>query len=168
VDFKKAYPNTEYVAAHKGWMEEVIFYNWFLLTFVPFDNTLREKFQYPVQAAVLSFDGHKSHFSLHIILCAIKNDILLLKFPSHLTDLLQPLDKSAFLFLKGKWDAILVDYGRKHIGLSLLRISKETFAELLGRVWTEALTPKNIAKGFTSIGLLPVDRSKFPQSSVRS
>ena len=127
-----AYPGTEYVASTKGWMEEIIFYEWLSQTFIPFVDAVRKKFDCPHQHAILIFDGHTSHFSLRILLCALINKIILLKFPSHLTDLLQPLDKAVFSSLKRKWDQILVEYGRKNMGLQLMCLTKAKFVALLG------------------------------------
>ncbi|KAJ8965365.1 hypothetical protein NQ314_004192 [Rhamnusium bicolor] len=35
-----------------------------------------------------------------------------IKFPSHLTDQIQPLDKCVFGPVKTKWDKLLVEYGK--------------------------------------------------------
>jgi len=56
-------------------------------------ETLRFTKNKPKQTAVLLFDGHSSHISLRILDLAIEKNIVLVKFPSHLIDSLQPLDK---------------------------------------------------------------------------
>lgn len=101
------------------------------------------------QTAILLFESHASHCSLRIIEEAIKNKIELVRFPSHLTDRIQPLDKCVFGPIKVKWDK--------------RRLSKEKFDVLLGEVLRECLISKNIVSGFLSTGTYPVDSSKFSE-----
>lgn len=42
--------------------------------------------------------------SLKIVKLAMENNIILIKFPSHLTDKLEPLDKCVFGLLKSVWE----------------------------------------------------------------
>ena len=49
----------------------------------------------------LLYDGHIIHVSVAVIeLLAMKENIVILKFPPHVTDVLQPLDVSCFAPLK--------------------------------------------------------------------
>ncbi|XP_072380582.1 uncharacterized protein [Diabrotica undecimpunctata] len=88
-----AFPETVYSVSANGWMEETQFYNWFHSIFVKWVKDLRATKHLPDQKVLLLYDGHKSHIRLRIIECALENKIVLVKFPSHLTDRLQPLDK---------------------------------------------------------------------------
>ena len=47
---------------------------------------------------LLLFDGHMTHISIRVL----SDNIYLLKFPPHVTDILQPLDKCCFGPLKRK------------------------------------------------------------------
>lgn len=47
------------------------------------------------------------------------------------------------------------------------RLSKSQFVELLAEVWTHAIKPKNIISGFSSSGIFPVDKTKFPTDSFK-
>lgn len=120
----KAYPGTVYSVFTNGWMEEPQFFNWFKTVFVEWVKQLRLEKDLPVQEALLMYDGHKSHISLRIVECAIDNQISLVKFPSHLTDRLQPLDKCIFGPVKTAWEKKLIAHGKKHMGHGVGRLKK--------------------------------------------
>ncbi|XP_074033464.1 uncharacterized protein [Leptinotarsa decemlineata] len=144
-------------------MEEAQFFNWFETVFVKWVKNLRDVKNLPDQNALLLYDGHKSHISLRIIKCALENKIILFKFPSHLTDRLQPLDKCVFGPVKTCWEKKLIAHGKKHMGLGAGRLKKNEFTELLGEVWKESFTEKNIISGFVTTGIFPVNAEKFPE-----
>lgn len=160
---EKAYPGTLYGASKNGWMEEPHFYHWFLTSFVPYVKDLRLKHCLPNQTALLTFDGHCSHLSVRIVSCALENNIELFRFPSHLTDRIQPLDRCVFGPVKTKWDKILVAHGKAEMGQSSGRLSKRKFVELLGQVWREGITSENIISGFRSTGTFPVNPAMFSE-----
>ncbi|KAG5875329.1 hypothetical protein JTB14_018737 [Gonioctena quinquepunctata] len=112
----KAYPGTVYSVSTNGWMEEAQFFNWFESVFVKWVKDLRVTKNLPDQNALLLYEGHKSHISLRIIECALGNKIVLVMFPSHLTDRLQPLDKCVFGPVKTCWEKKLIAHGKKHMG----------------------------------------------------
>ena len=49
---------------------------------------------------VLLFDGYLTHVSVPVIERAMEENILILKFPPHVTDVLQPLDVACFGLFK--------------------------------------------------------------------
>jgi hypothetical protein len=117
-------------------MEEPLFYNWFKLTFISHIQKLRsEDPDTSSQVTVLLYDGHCSHMSLRIVELAMENNIIVIKFPSHLTDKLQPLDKCVFGPLKSAWEKELIAFGKKMMGKCVGRVTKGIFAELLGTLW---------------------------------
>ena len=63
---------------------------------------------------LLIFDGHLTHFSIDVIKMAIETNIILMKLPPHVTDIMQPLDVAMFGPLKRKWNKVLND----HMGLT--------------------------------------------------
>lgn len=77
-----------------GWMTSSLFQQWFTL----FTQQVEER---PI---LLLFDGHLSHLDINTIELACSNDITILKFPPHTTDLLQPLDRAGFGPLKTAWN----------------------------------------------------------------
>lgn len=100
---EKAYPGTTYGVSQNGWMEEPLFFNWFNTVFVNHIEQKRINLKTNTTTLLL-YDGHCSHISVQIIETTIKHNIILFKFPSHLTDKLQPLDKSVFGPLKTLWE----------------------------------------------------------------
>ena len=54
------------------------------------------------QPLLLLFDGHMTHVSLGVIKKALEDNIIIVKFLPHVTDVLQPLDVSCFGPLKRK------------------------------------------------------------------
>lgn len=96
-----------------GWMEELQFYNWLVSGFTPHVEKIREEHNLPNQKAALLYDGHRSHLSIHIIEEALKHKIDLIKFPSHLTDKLQALNRCVFKPIKYKWGRKLVEYAKE-------------------------------------------------------
>lgn len=147
-------------------MEEPQFFEWFSSVFVPWVNSLRATHQLHNQAAVLFFDGHTSHISMRIVKTAIDNNIHLVKFPSHLTDKIQPLDKCVFRPIKKLWEAKLVEFVKTQLqNRESARLTKNMFFELLGEIWTTGMKTRNIVKGFESTGLFPVNAAKFPESA---
>ena len=50
------------------------------------------------------FDGHLTHISAPVIEKALKQNIIILYFPPHVTDMLQPLDVACFGLLKREWE----------------------------------------------------------------
>lgn len=151
----ESYPGTIYAATNNGWMKESTFYDWFLKMFIPTVNEIRQNNHLEGRTAVLFYDGHSSHISIRIIEQALENKIELLKFPSHLTDRIQPLDKCVFGPVKTAWDKILVEHGKTKMGFNNSRLSKAEFVQLLSKLWKN-LSRKNIIKGFNSTGLFPL------------
>jgi hypothetical protein len=87
--------------------------------------------------ALLLYDGHFSHISVRIIETALKNNIILFKFPSHLTDKLQPSYKCVFGPLNTLWEKKLIKFGRLVIGKGPGRVTISKFTEILGSLWSE-------------------------------
>lgn len=147
---RKAVRGTQYAVSDNGWITGEIFADWF------------KKFSKQVKKRplLLIFDGHLSHVSFDVISHAIDDNITLLKFPPHVTDVLQPLDVACFAPLKKKWEGVLNDwvnaYGTKE------PMTRANFANQLGKIWKLGLSESNVISGFASTGVFPVDKSKYP------
>lgn len=160
-----AYPGTLYTTSSNGWMEEQIFNEWLTKSFIPHVMQLRLTRNMPDQAAILVYDGHKTHISYRIIKASLDNNIQLVKLPAHLSDKLQPLDKCVFKPVKDDWEKRLVNFAKKQVEKRESgRLSKCQFAEMLGEVWKSSMKPENIVKGFLSTGIFPCNSTKFPES----
>lgn len=105
----KAYLGTHYAVSKSGWMEGPIFLDWFSKAFLPQINDVRELKELSDQEVVLLFNGHASHITLQLCRVALLNKITLIRFPSHLADKLQPLDKCVFVPIKTNWDKNLLN-----------------------------------------------------------
>lgn len=163
-----AFPGTVYAASRNGWMEEPQFFSWFQTSFISHIFKRRVDMKMSDATALLLYDGHASHISLRILQAAIEGNIQIIKFPSHLTDMIQPLDKCVFGPVKKAWDRKLVEFGKDSIGMGTGRLQKRDFVEMLSLVWTEAITEKNVLSGFSSTGIWPVNRARFPEAAFES
>lgn len=144
------FPNTTYAATSNGWMESTVFKNYFEKSFIK---------QLPENRPVLViYDGHATHLSVDVIKTAIENQITILKLPPHTSHLLQPLDLSVFKSLKTRWDAKLVEWQRKNVGV---KIPKCIFSKLIGEIWTDT-KPEIIINGFVKAGICPINRNVVP------
>lgn len=146
-----------YAATTSGWMLECTFFDWFTKMFTQHLLKVRDANGLTDTPAILFLDGHSSHISVRIVEHAMANNIKIIKFPSHLTDKLQPLDKCVFGPMKTSWEQLLVAHGRSRMGVGPSRLSKDQFSKLLRQVWLN-INPANIIKGFSSTGLLPLDK----------
>ena len=103
-----------------------------------------------VRPLLLLFDGHLTHISLSVIKRAIEERIIIIKFPPHVTDVLQPLDVACFGPLKRRWELPLQElvntYGAKS------NLTKRDFFNQLCKIWKEGMNSTNIINGFASTG----------------
>ena len=72
-------------------METLTFVSWFEL----FKDIVKE------QPLLLLFDGHMTHISIPVIKTALEENIIIYKFPLHVTNVMQLLDVTCFGPLKG-------------------------------------------------------------------
>ena len=91
-----------------------------------------------------------THVSLGVIKKALEDDIIIVKFLPHVTDVLQPLDVSCFGLLKRKWEMLLQE--QVNLFAARLQLSKGDFVNQLCKIWRDGLKPDNIISGFASTG----------------
>ncbi|MGH0152685.1 UNVERIFIED_CONTAM: hypothetical protein FKN15_027902 [Acipenser sinensis] len=113
---------------------------------------------------ILIFDGHASHISLRIVQMAKENNVVLLRLPSHLTHILQPLDKAVFGEVKKKWRKKL----RCHSRVSRDKIRKEDFPSKLSDVLETAMKSENLKSGFGSTGIYPLNPDRVSSEVTES
>ncbi|KAH1016019.1 hypothetical protein HUJ04_007306 [Dendroctonus ponderosae] len=150
------YPGTTYAATSNGWMEAEIFQNYFQKSFLKTIGTDR--------SVLLILDGHSTHLTIRLIEIASQENVTILKLPPHTSYVLQPLDLSVFKPLKTCWDAKLVKWHRKNIGV---RLPKREFSRMIGDVWSD-LYPNIIINGFKKAGIHPLSRNVVPDSIYRA
>ena len=78
-----------------------------------------------------------------------KNNVLILRFPSHATHVLQPLDVSFF----GPFKSVLARIKRNRIVCDNERLGRENFAEIIEEVWSQ-IENKWLKTGFIMTGIL--------------
>ena len=133
-------------------MTSDIFYDWF-------KSFCR---QIKLRPLLLIYDGHLSHLSYEIISFALRENVTIIKLPSHTTDVLQPLDKTCFRPMKVAWDKALLKWQRENSRA----MSKADFADLLSSAWHDGIKCESIVSGFLSTGIYPYNRSKYPVSRL--
>ena len=106
------------------------------------------------------------HFpcSLPLIKKAIEENIIIVKFPPHVTDKMQPLDVTCFSPLKRCWEELLAS--RTNTLGPRECLSKPVFVDLLCSIWGEGLSPVNAISGFKPTGIFPFDQTKYPKERV--
>ena len=147
---ENALPNTYYGNSNNGWMDSNAFAKWFDV----FVDTVKER------PLLLLFDGHLTHVTIPVITRALEENIIIIKFPPHCTDVLQPLDKTCFGPLKQKWQAKLGE--RMNTFGSKSSLTKSEFINLLCSIWNDGMTEANIKSGFSSTGIWPLNKEKYP------
>ena len=138
-------PGSVGVAHPSGWMtgENVVV---FLHHFI---NNVRCSKDHLV---LIIMDNHDSHITIDALNVAKENGIILLTFPPHCSHKLQPLDRTIF----GPQAAN--GYMNNHPGCT---ISIHNIAELVGKAYPGAFTPRNITAGFKVSGIFPFDSNIF-------
>jgi hypothetical protein len=106
-------------------------------------------------------DGHITHLSSMVVERAIAENITILKLPSHTTDLLQPLDRTVFKPIKTDWEHELIDWQMNNNR----QLTKAEFSQIVCKVWRKVQT-ENIVKGFATMGIYPLNPSKYPVSRL--
>lgn len=141
-------PGTMYACSENGWMTTDIFQAFF----TKFCEQVIER------PLLLILDGHITHLDISTVNIARRENVSILKLPAHTTDVLQPLDVSCFKSLKYTWDLELVKWYREN----QRKMTKSEFVSVLCRVWNVGLKPDNVIAGFTSTGIYPINRDKYP------
>jgi hypothetical protein len=106
---KNGFPGTRYNVTESGWIDQDVFYDWFVNQFCPAVEHIKR----PV---MLFFDGHYSHISARVVKHAMENEIELECLPPHTTTILQPLDVATLSKVKTAWRNIISLHNEKTNG----------------------------------------------------
>ena len=99
----------------------------------------------PHKAVVLIVDDSKTHFTRAIIGEAVKLGVHLVALPSHLTDVVQPLDLTVFRPFKAALKKGQRDWRAKNRCKS---IRSSLFVQFVTESWMQCVTPSVIMSGF--------------------
>ncbi|XP_065642543.1 uncharacterized protein LOC136074166 [Hydra vulgaris] len=120
---------------------------------------------------VLILDGHISPITSPLINLAKRNNVILLRIPAYLTNLLQPLDTLVFRPVKSKWQSLLIKYARIHNG----PVSKKHFPGPIRNLYQSFFTMEQVKSGFKGTGIFSLNKdaidtrlfNQFFQSPVK-
>ncbi|CAF4151860.1 unnamed protein product, partial [Rotaria sordida] len=144
---KNGFPGTRYNCTKSGWVDEPVFFHWFVNQFIP--NVSKVK-----RPIILFFDGHQTHISARIVKAAMENQIELECFPPHTTIILQPLDVVTLHKIKTAWRSLLVEHNIKTNSSS---IDKQRFTLLISELWKNHLLKEHCSSGFSKAGIYPYE-----------
>jgi hypothetical protein len=141
-----------------GWMDAEVFCEWLENVFIPAINERKVK-----RPVLLLIDGHVTHVTMRASDICIQNEIEMYCLLEHASHVLQPLDLRFFSSLKKSWRQSVRDWQSEHIGEY---VTKQNFAQIFKKAWTQSTTIEAAVKGFLESGLFPIDPS-IVASSVK-
>lgn len=148
---RNAAPESSGTANPSGW-QTVETFMIFLKHLVKHANPTSDK---PI---LILMDNHDSHVSVKAVDFCKKNGIVLLTIPPHTSNRLQPLDVSLFGPFRGHYNRAIDSWLAANPGKTC---SLYEVAELSGKAFSLAFTPKNIQSGFARCGIYPFNRDIF-------
>lgn len=135
-------------ASVSGWSNNEIGLAWLEQVF---DRQTKAKARHSWR--LLFVDGHDSHISLQFLDYCGKNRILVVRFPSHSTHTLQPLDVVAFKSLSSHYSNELNQFMVKSHGM--LPVAKRDFFGMFWSAWDLTFKQPLILKAFEATGISP-------------
>ena len=100
------------------------------------------------QATITTFRWSHTHITLPVIEKAMKERVIIMKFPPHATDILQLLDVTCFGPLKSCWEQLL--HKRGNLFAAKSQLSKEDLLNQLCKIWKDGMRESNTVNGFSS------------------
>ena len=137
-------PGTTYGLSESGWMDNILFKDWFIKHFLSHAGSGRP--------LLLLTDEHSSHYNLEAVTMAKQNGVILFTLVPHTTHEMQPLDTAVYAPLKVHWQDVCHRYLQSHPGKV---ITKYQFSQLFSEAWLNTMNPANIISGFRSCGIYP-------------
>ena len=144
-------PGTVGVAHSSGWMTAENFTK-FIQHFIKSTKCSQE------HKVLLILDNHESHVSVESLKLAKENGVVVLTFPPHCSHKLQPLDRTVYGPMKSYYNSAANSHMISRPGS---RLTIYNVAELVGKAFPLAATPRNITSGFKCTGIYPLDRHIF-------
>jgi hypothetical protein len=108
-------------------------------------------------------DSHASHITPRILSKASENGIHLVKFPSHTTHLLHPLDVGVYIPLNEGWRKGVEKFLTEHPGV---KPGLYDFNEVLASAYRGAFQSITVCNSFAKTGLLPFNRYSIADEAI--
>ena len=137
-----------------GWSAVATFMEWVREVFVAEVHPKQNEYG----CVVLIVHGSKSHITLSNITECKEVGIEVVVMPAHLTDVIQPLDRTVLRALKRAFTHLGRERQRECRGKAA---SPASFVELWTKAFVEAVTHQNILSGLKSCGTSPFDAAYF-------
>ncbi|KAJ8301133.1 hypothetical protein KUTeg_020120 [Tegillarca granosa] len=150
-------PGADGCVSDSGWSNLDIFENYFV------------QGRDSSQPILLSYDGHTSHVSLHLIEWAKSENIILFVIPPHTSHLLQPMDVGCFAPFQKLYNRECHSFVKKNGGQV---VTRNDVCHLASEAYTQALSHNNIVSAFRKSGVYPLnpdvitERDTAPVSSI--
>jgi hypothetical protein len=135
-------------ASSSGWTNNDIGLQWLIQVF---DRETKAKARRSWR--LLYVDGHGSHVTMDFLDYCVKNKIIVLRFPSHATHTLQPLDVVVFKSLSLAYTYELEQFRVQSHGQ--LSMAKRDFFMVFWKAWESTFKPPLVLKAFEATGLQP-------------
>lgn len=144
-------PGTIGAAVSSGWSNDEMFLK-FMEHFIKFVKCSKD------ERVLLILDNHETHLSVEAVERASAAGVVMVTFPPHTSNKLQPLDLTVYGPLKGYYnqgvDAWMINNPGRTFDLYCV-------AEVLGTAFPRAFSTTNIVSGFRKSGIFPLDRGVF-------
>ena len=111
---------------------------------------------------VLLVDGSKTHLTAEVLVAAKRLGVFLICFPSHSTEVVQPLDVTIFAPLERKFRTGQDRWVRSHQGRSL---THSRFVELVTGAWGSVAGTTPVKESFRITGLSPLSFDEFMEQA---
>ena len=133
-----------------GWSSSNLFRDWMLNVFIKQEKPKERG------GVVLFIDGSKTHLLADVVREARTNGIRLVLFPSHQTDVVQPLDVAVFKALKSYERTKQQTWMRAQQAAGLSQVlTPALFVQFVTEAWLMAAAPQTILNVLRWCGLYP-------------
>ena len=147
--------NTLFARSESGYIDTILFRKWFETHFLRF--AVKER------PLLLVFDGHSSHIDKETTDVAIREGVVFLCLPPHLSHVLQPLDVGFFAPLKA-------EFAKAASNLCQFRhsfvVAKANFARVLSGPYEWCKARRYVVAGFRKCGIFPYNPEAIDTSRL--
>ncbi|GFT86628.1 DDE-1 domain-containing protein [Nephila pilipes] len=147
-----------YTTSSRKWKDGALFSYWFENVFIPQIPNLVAR---QGRSIILLFNGSSLHINIQSLSLAVKHNIIFVKIPPNLINILQPLNKMCLSVLESTWSDQL--FYQNHLNLATIQ---KLFGQLFGIIWSKHFRKLIVRKAFRTTGVFPPDRNQFPAKVI--